>query len=188
MNLYNRMMQPIVTDTESIAPISEQQKAEVQDLALNYIACASRIYKKTFISIPITFDLRGKCAGMYRRNGREKLIRFNPWLFAKYYQQSIEQTIPHEVAHYITDCLWPFRRVKPHGKEWKSVMQALGAEPRVTGNFDLTGIPVKQYQRIDYSCGCKTHQLSLIRHRRLLSGQAEYRCRDCKQLLKAAAK
>ena len=185
MNLYNQTMQPIVTNNDFIAPISEQQKAQVQDLTLKYIASAGQIYKKPFALIPITFDLRGKCAGMYRRKGKEKCIRFNPWLFAKDYKHSIEQTIPHEVAHYITDSLWSFRKVKPHGKEWKSVMLDFGVSPEVTGNFDLTGVPVKQYQRIAYVCGCKTHQLSLIRHRRVLSGKAEYRCKECHQLLKA---
>jgi len=188
MNLYNQMMHSIVTNTDSIAPIAEQQKAEVEGLALGYIALASRLYKKSFVSIPIKFDLRGKCAGMYRRNGRDKLIRFNPWIFSKYYQHSLEQTVPHEVAHYVTDCLWPTQRVKPHGKEWKSVMEALGVEPKVTGNYDLTGIPVKQYPYFAYSCGCKTHQLSVIRHRRLLSGQTEYRCRCCQQPLEAVCK
>ena len=180
-------MHPTATNLDSIAPISDKQKAEVRDLTLNYIANASQIYRKTFSSIPILFDLRGKCAGMYRRHGSQRLIRFNPWLFAKYYKHSIEQTIPHEVAHYITDCLWSIRKVKPHGQEWQSVMQAFGVEPRVTGDFDLTGIPTKQYQRFSYSCGCKIHQLSLIRHRRVQSGQAEYRCKDCRQLLKAAS-
>jgi SprT protein len=180
-------MHPTATNLDPIAPISDKQKAEVRDLTLNYIANASQIYRKTFSSIPILFNLRGKYAGMYRRHGSQRLIRFNPWLFAKYYKHSIEQTIPHEVAHYITDCLWPFCKVKPHGQEWKSVMQKFGVEPRVTGDFDLKGIPVKQYQRIAYNCGCKIHQLSMIRHRRVQSGQAEYRCRDCNQLLQAVA-
>jgi SprT protein len=187
MNLYNQFMLFVAKHTDPIAPITEQQMAEVRGLTLNYIALASKIYKKSFADIPIIFDLPGKCAGMYQRKGRERRIRFNPWLFAKYYQHSNQQTIPHEVAHYITDCMWRFRRVKPHGKEWQSVMQAFGVEPKVTGDFDLTGIPVKQYQRIDYRCGCKIHQISLIRHRRVLSGQAEYRCKDCHQLLQAAS-
>ena len=170
-----------------IAPISDEQRSEVRNLALNYIALAGQIYNKSFSAIPIMFDLRGKCAGIYQRKGRERRIRFNPWLFAKYYKHSVEQTIPHEVAHYITDCLWSIRKVKPHGQEWQSVMQAFGVESKVTGSFDLTGIPIKQYQRFSYSCGCKIHQLSLIRHRRVQSGQAEYRCKDCRQLLKAAS-
>jgi SprT protein len=170
-----------------IAPISDEQRSEVRNLALNYITLAGQIYNKSFSAIPITFDLRGKCAGMYQRKGRERRIRFNPWLFAKYYKHSNEQTVPHEVAHYITDCLWRFRRVKPHGKEWQSVMQTFGVEPKVTGSFDLTGIPTKQCQRFSYSCGCKINQISLIRHRRVQSGQAEYRCKDCRQLLKAAS-
>lgn len=188
MNLYNQSMPSLAQHTDPIAPISPQQMTEVQDVTLDYIAMAQQIYKKPFSSIPIVFDLRGKCAGMYKRKGQDWHIRFNPWLFAKYYKHSIDQTIPHEVAHYITDCLHPFRRVKPHGEEWRSVMRAFGVEPKVTGDFDLAGIPTKRYQRIDYNCGCKTHRLSIIRHRRVESGQAEYRCKDCRQLLKVASK
>ena len=106
MNLYNQTMLSVAKHTDPIAPITEQQMAEVKSVTLDYIALAQQIYKKSFPSIPIVFDLRGKCAGMYRRNGRDQCIRFNPWLFAKYYQHSIGQTIPHEVAHYITDCLF----------------------------------------------------------------------------------
>ena len=119
-------MHPTATNLDSIAPISDKQKAEVRDLTLNYIANASQIYRKTFSSIPILFDLSGKCAGMYRRHGSQRLIRFNPWLFSKYYKHSIEQTIPHEVAHYITDCLWPFRKLSHMVKSGSQLCRNLG--------------------------------------------------------------
>ena len=187
MNLYNLLMKPIDDDNFQIKPISQQQQVEVVDATLRYIETAGQLYSKCFSTLPVIFDLRGKCAGMYQRHGNRRRIRFNPWLFAKYYQHSLEQTVPHEVAHYITDCLWGIKRVRPHGSQWKSVITALGAEPKVTGNYDLTGIPVKQYQRFAYSCGCKIHQLTLIRQRRLLAGRADYRCRNCQGQLQAVS-
>lgn len=167
-----------------IEPISPEQRAEVTQATYSYIEKASQLYHKDFASVPVVFDLSGKCAGMYQRKNQQRRIRFNPWLFAKYYQHSLEQTVPHEVAHYITDCLWGAGSVKPHGKEWKSVMTALGGEPKATGDYSLEGIPVKQYQRFPYHCGCKTHYLTAIRHGRILSGKASYHCRLCAQSLR----
>ena len=184
-NAYNQTMQPRAADNACIEPISQQQQAEVVSLALSYMQTASQLYSTDFKPIPIFFDLRGSSAGMYQRTGSRRKIRFNPWLFAKYYQHSIEQTVPHEVAHYITDYLWDRKNLRPHGREWKSVMLALGAQPKVTASYDLTGIPVKKYQRFAYSCSCKIHQLTIIRHRRLKSGKADYRCRSCRGELKA---
>jgi SprT protein len=187
MNLYNQVMQLSNEAPCLIEPITELQRDQVVKLTSQYLELARQCFKKQFSEIAVDFDLKGKCAGMYQRSAQRRRIRYNPYLMAKYFKHSLEQTVPHEVAHYITDCLWPFRRVKPHGKEWRSVMEAFGVEPKVTGSFDLTGIPVKQYQKFTYSCSCKTHQLSAIRHRRQSSGMADYYCRACKQRLERVA-
>jgi SprT protein len=183
MNLYNQTMQPLNDNIRLIDPITDNQKDQVINLTSRYLELAEQCFKKRFASIPVVFDLQGKCAGMYQRSAKKRCIRYNPYLMSKYFKHSLEQTVPHEVAHYIVDCLWPYRRVKPHGKEWRAVMEAFGVEPKVTGNFDLTGIPVKRYQQFTYRCSCKTHQLSIIRHRRQSSGLANYYCRLCQQRL-----
>lgn len=167
-----------------ITPINEAQKVEVISATNRCIEKAAKLYQNDFATVTVTFDLFGKCAGMYQRKNQERRIRYNPWLFAKYYQHGLEQTVPHEVAHYITDCLWGTKSIKPHGKEWKSVVVALGGEPRATGNYSLKGIPVKQYQRFAYQCGCKTHYLTAIRHGKILSGKASYHCQLCGQPLR----
>jgi len=187
MNLYNQVMQLSNETSCLVEPITELQRDQVIKLTSRYLELAKQCFKKQFAEITVDFDLKGKCAGMYQRNTQGRRIRYNPYLMAKYFTHSLEQTVPHEVAHYITDCLWPFRRVKPHGKEWRLVMEAFGVQPKVTGSFDLTGIPVKQYQKFAYSCSCKTHQLSAIRHRRQSSGMANYYCRACKQRLEWVA-
>ena len=187
MNLYNQTMQLSNETPYLVEPITELQRDQVIKRTSQYLELARQCFKKQFADIAVDFDLKGKCAGMYQRNAQGRRIRYNPYLMAKYFTHSLEQTVPHEVAHYITDCLWPFRRVKPHGKEWRSVMEAFGVEPKVTGSFDLTGIPIKQYQKFAYSCSCKTHQLSAIRHRRQSSGMADYYCRACKQRLEWVA-
>ncbi|MDP6198877.1 MAG: SprT-like domain-containing protein [Porticoccaceae bacterium] len=163
----------------AIEPISELQQTEVRRATQQCISRAEQIYNRRFKPLQVDFDLRGKCAGMYQVKRLERRIRFNPWIFAKYYQDSLHDTVAHEVAHYIVDCLYGLRKVKPHGREWQAVMRSLGAEPKATGSYDLTGIPRRQYQRFAYRCGCRTHNLTILRHRKVMKGVAKYLCQYC---------
>ena len=129
--------------------------------------------------IPVLFDLRGRAAGMYRVVRREAVIRYNPYIFARYFEHGLHTTVPHEVAHYITDRLYGLAHVRPHGREWRGVMQALGAEPRATTRFDLSGIPLRRQRRFAYRCDCTTYQLSTCRHNRIATGTVRYHCRSC---------
>lgn len=168
-----------MNSNQIITPISGQQQAEVIAATNHCIDRASSLYGRTFKSLPIDFDLSGRCAGMYQVRGSMRRIRFNPWLFAKYYQDSIGDTVTHEVAHYIVDSLYGLKRVKPHGPEWKKIMVDLGGLPKATGNYDLVGIPTRQYQRFAYSCGCRIHQLTIMRHRKIVKHRAKYLCQYC---------
>ncbi|MDC3263709.1 SprT-like domain-containing protein [Porticoccaceae bacterium] len=168
-----------------IEPISEFQRRQVKAATQRCIDQAAQLYGRRFDTVSVDFDLKGKCAGMYQVKGRSRRIRYNPWLFAKYFEDSLHETVPHEVAHYIVDCLYGLRRVKPHGIEWKRVMIDLGAEPKATGDYDLTGIPVRQYTQFAYKCGCRTHQLTSLRHKKILQRRAQYRCQYCHGFLVA---
>ena len=169
-----------MTSATYIEPIDQQQRLEVIAATQQCIARASALYDREFASVDVDFDLSGKCAGMYQVQRKGRRIRYNPWLFAKYYQDSMTDTVTHEVAHYIVDCLYGLRRVKPHGKEWRKVMLDLGVEPHATGSYSLEGIPVQQYQRFTYYCACRTHELTIVRHRKIMSGRAKYLCQYCR--------
>ena len=171
-----------------VQPIDSIEQKRVKDKVNDYLYLSESIYQQPFCEIPVNFDLKGKAAGMYRvrqSNNKkiERVIRFNPWLFAKYPDDSWQNTIPHEVAHYIADCLYGMHRIRPHGKEWKIIMHSLGAEPIVRGRYDLEGIPTRQVKRFTYACACRRVQLSSIRHKRIQTRQQVYRCRDCHQNL-----
>ena len=167
-----------------IEPITELQRTEVIEATNRCIAAASDLYSREFAEVPVDFDLTGKCAGMYQVQRKHRRIRYNPWLFAKYYKDSLGDTVIHEVSHYIVDCLYGLKRVKPHGVEWKTVMVDLGGTPKATGNYDLTGIPLRQYQHFAYACSCRTHQLTIMRHRKIQRGRAKYLCQFCHGPLK----
>lgn len=178
-----------------ITPIDKSQQQNVITEVARLIRTASERYDQHFAQIDVVFDLRGKAAGMYRVKKQrhrfsfyaqyERYIRFNPWLFAKYPEDSWHNTIPHEVAHYIADCRFGLSNIRPHGQQWQNIMEDFGAEPLVTARYDLSDIPTRQLKKYTYRCGCREVQLSSIRHHRVISGQQQYRCKDCSQMLVA---
>lgn len=183
----------------TITPISESVQKKVVDEVDRYVAIASSLYKTSFKSIDVVFNIKGRTAGMYRTyyeknktvattfqrmiTKRQCQIRFNPWLFSKYPEDSWNNTIPHEVAHYISDCLFGLHKIKPHGNEWKNIMNDFGAEPIVRGDYSLEGIPVRKTTVFNYACDCREVPLTGIRHKKIQRGQQDYRCRDCLKVL-----
>lgn len=166
----------------SITPIETVQQQQIIAVTESYINQASDILQHAFDTIPVVFDLKGRAAGMYKVKRSQRLIRYNPYLFAKYFDENLSTTVPHEVAHYIVDVLYGIRKTQPHGREWKNIMAIFDADASVTCNFDLDGIPTRRYQQFAYACACRTHQLTRIRHNRVLKGM-RYNCRSCKQEL-----
>jgi SprT protein len=168
-----------VTVMPEPVPCDALQRARVIAATGDWIARAGRLYGRPFPEIPVHFDLEGLAAGMYQVRGRQRVIRYNPYLFARYPRDSLEVTVPHEVAHYITDMLFDRRRVRPHGAQWRGVMQAMGVDTLVTANYDLAGIPVRRQRRYVYHCVCRDHRLSACRHNRIHRGAMRYSCRSC---------
>ena len=110
-----------------IDPINQELRDEVTRETWRYVALASELLDYPFPEVPVHFDLRGRAAGMFKAHGKRSWLRYNPWIFAKYYDEHFSGTIPHEVAHYIVHELYGYG-VKPHGREWQGVMALFGAE------------------------------------------------------------
>lgn len=159
--------------------LSDTQRATVVRATLACLARAEAIFQRAFPAIPVRFDLRGRAAGMYRVRRGARQIRYNPHIFARFFADGLAETVPHEVAHYVTDVLHGLHRVRPHGPEWRAVAQALGATPRASGRYDLSGIPLRRRTLFDYRCACMSHQLGAHRHGRAQRGETGYVCRRC---------
>ncbi|HHJ15088.1 MAG TPA: metallopeptidase (SprT family) [Gammaproteobacteria bacterium] len=164
-------------------PIDAPQQAQVRQATLACVARAAGLFEREFVAPPVQFDLIGRAAGQYRVLRGDVSIRYNPFIFARYFEDNLNETVPHEVAHFVVDQLWGLRRVRAHGAEWQSVMRALGVEPRATARYDLTGLPGRRQRRFAYRCACNTHQLTTCRHNRVQRGKARYHCRRCGQPL-----
>lgn len=170
-------------------PIDAALQYEVCALTENYIDRAARQFARTIGTIPIYFDLSGTTAGMFVVKEEGPCIRYNPWIFAKYYQENLQGTVPHEVAHYIVWVLYGNKRgIKPHGREWQEVMELFNADTTVTCNFDFSGVPQKRQRRFVYYCQCRIHELSTTVHNRIQKRRYQYICQYCHATLKKKRK
>lgn len=162
-----------------VMTLESEQKEQIISATETCLFQAGELLERTFAPIAVYFDLKGRAAGMYKVNNVKRMIRYNPYIFARYFKENLSSTVPHEVAHYVVDVLYGLKNTQAHGKEWKNIMALLNADASVTCDFNLEGLPTRHYQRFDYTCSCKTHALTRIRHNRILKG-AKYLCRNCK--------
>lgn len=165
---------------DRIEPINSVQQRQVIEATEACIQRAGELLQRSFKMIPVAFDLRGRAAGMYRVHGRQRVIRYNPHLFAKYFDENLTGTVPHEVAHYIVDMLYGLRKVRAHGPEWRELAAMFGASTKATCTFDLAGVPVRTQRRFAYRCDCKTHALTTRRHNQIGRGHTRYFCKTCR--------
>ncbi|MCF6283034.1 MAG: SprT-like domain-containing protein [Candidatus Polarisedimenticolaceae bacterium] len=136
-------------------------------------------FKRPMPEIDIQFNLRGQAAGMVKllRKG-EILVRYNPILLNENSEHFLSQTVPHEIAHVVASTL-NRHRIRPHGTEWQQIMQLFGADNQRCHSYEVKTSPRRQLARFNYRCGCREHQLTSIRHNRIINGQ-RYICRHCR--------
>lgn len=141
---------------------------------------AATYFDAAFPEPVLSYRQRGTIAGTAWLDRWE--IRLNPVLLLANKTPFIEEVIPHELAHLLV--YRQFGRVAPHGKEWRWMMiNVLHTEPRRTHDFDLATVRTNTFH---YLCGCQSHQLTVRRHNRILRGEAQYRCRQCGDVLRYA--
>jgi SprT protein len=181
-SLYmNARLEPrLESNAEVVVPLNDCAQEQVRAATQSYIDNASAIYGQPFAAVRVLFDLRGRIAGMYRVRDGLPEIRYNPWLFAKYFDDNLAVTVPHEVAHYVAHILHRRRRIRPHGPEWRAVLLDLGATDTArTCRYDMSGIPVRRQRLHAYRCSCRTHTLTTRRHNRVSKREMRYICRHC---------
>lgn len=130
----------------------------------------------------IRFDLRGQSAGQARLClSGDCVIRYNPALLGSNPDRFLAETVAHEVAHLVAYRLHG-RGIRPHGPEWQTIMRRYGAEPSRCHSYDLSAAQHRSLRQFRYHCHCREHDLSSIRHNRVLKGRTYY-CRRCKTAL-----
>lgn len=162
-----------------VQPIGDVEQRQVAEMTETYLCHAEAIFSRRFDRVPVLFDLKGRTAGMFKIIGRQRLIRYNPWIFGKYFEENLRDTVPHEVAHFIVHEVYPRRGTRPHGREWRNLMAQFGAHPGVTFDLDLDGVPQRTQRSHRYHCGCQVHEVSSTRHNRVQRRKVHYHCCSC---------
>jgi len=126
----------------------------------------------------IKYDLKGTTAGIAVGN---HTIRLNLELIndPRYWEDMLNKTLPHEMAHIACEQMWPKENVA-HGYKWQSMMRnALGLLPNRCHQYEVKKAR-KHSKPHAYNCGCANpHMVSNIIHTRIQTGQRKYTCRRC---------
>jgi len=89
--------------SDQLAP---EQERLILERTEKCIKLANRHYGLDLDTPTVTFNVKGTAWGYYMRRGKKVTIRFNPLLFARYFQEGLQDTVPHEVAHYVVDSMY----------------------------------------------------------------------------------
>ena len=141
---------------------------------------ADHLLQRDFPRPNISFKLRGKAAGMAHLQLNK--VRFNAQMLEENQQVFIDEVVPHEICHLL--CYQLYGRIKPHGREWQSLMlQLYQCSAKTTHNFNVNHKPQSQ---VEYRCNCGITSLGIRRHNKVMRNQALYRCKVCSKILKIA--
>lgn len=164
--------------------LTSSQKHKVIQQTNQYIVLANNELSLDMPVIEIKFDLKGKSSGMFVVRRNKLCIRYNEIIFSQFFEDSLVNTVAHEVAHYVVFSLLGVNKVKPHGAEWKNVMKLFDVKPEVTSSYDVSQLPLNRQNLHDYSCSCMIHKLSTTRHNKVQKKKAIYNCKKCRQPLR----
>lgn len=96
----------------------------ILDRCKEVVAKAKELYGLDLSQVHVSFDLRGRCAGM-AHGGRTYKVRFNrDMLTREAFDHVLNATVPHEYAHII--CFMNPRLGRNHDSGWERVCIALG--------------------------------------------------------------
>jgi SprT protein len=160
---------------------------EIRDGVENCIVKAEGFFGETIPRPKIEFNLKGRAAGLCSWGPKKKSLRFNTQFCGKNKKRTLNEVVPHEVAHWVQYHKYGTGRdIKPHGREWKFIMiKVFGLSPKVTlKGADTSGMKVRRQNRFTYNCGCMEHHLSATRHNKMMCGKAAYGCTKCGMPLK----
>jgi SprT protein len=115
-------------------------------------------------------------------------IALNRGLLEVHPRENLEETVLHELAHLVVGYARRQRIIRgrstAHGEDWQNVMrQWFHVEPRRTHDLSVSHLDIRRQRRWAYGCGCRTWQVTTVRHNRIQRGLAEYRCERCRGTL-----
>jgi SprT protein len=165
-----------------------EMKNKVVESVKQFINKYNKSFSKKAYDIPIKFTKRGKCAGCVSYHGDNVEFNFNMVLLRENFEDFLLNTVPHEVAHFVTWIQYGHQYTKSgrriiHGKDWKNMMSFFNVKDNRCHSYNTEKSSIRKMKRFTYKCGCMTHELTAIRHNKILKGTSKYCCSRCKQKL-----
>jgi len=156
--------------------LNSQDKKALLEKGEDCFILAECFFDRPFQRPDYLFNQLGKSAGSAHL--QSNIIKFNATLFKHNKEEFINQVVAHEVAHLIV--YQHYGKVRPHGREWQHVMRNVFNCPAITTHsLDVSEVIGRQFS---YLCLCRTHQLTIRRHNKVLKG-VKYLCTRCKGTL-----
>lgn len=170
-------MEPLNLDTLTrlLGQVPPDKVDAIEQTVSRCLAILEEKYKRTFVRPTIVYDVKGTTAGFAHYGKNE--IRLNVELLYTHWDDMLNNTVPHEVAHIVAGQQYGFN-IKPHGGEWQIVMLYLGLEPTRCHNYEVKKARVHKTPYV-YLCDCKEHHVTALLHKRMLAGRT-YQCNTCK--------
>lgn len=177
----------------TVSPILEKA---VRDKIEATLEICRKKYGKPLPMPTLKFRQSGRIGGYYQPaspfRDKPELLVINPDYFKNHYDEQLNVTVPHEVAHYVTHHV--YGNVSAHGWQWASVMRVIGLPPERCHSFSLEGVKTRKVETpYHYSCGCgckyeNEHFFTRSKHIKAQDnvtthGKTGYRCRLCSKPL-----
>lgn len=158
-------------------PLTEQKQAIEAKVAevIAQLNASGRLPEQTHLLVPnVSYDLTGTVAGY--ATGRYN-IRINTSLLHTNWEEMLNVTVPHEVAHCVVQQVWGNRgiKIKSHGQQWQWVMALLGLPAQRCHDMQITKTR-KHPRKYVYDCGQCEHNLTLNKHNKIQKKNAQYVC------------
>lgn len=123
----------------------------IEDKILDVLLLAQSIYKQPFEIPTLEYRQMGRVAGKaWFFNWK---VEINPdFLKNGHLEEMINQTLPHELAHLISQKVYGRTLGGGHGRLWKSVMVRLGLPPNRCHDYSLEGVKTRKKAKYPVKC------------------------------------
>jgi SprT protein len=151
---------------------------EIKREVLESVQKAERYFGESIPVPEIKFDLKGRTAGS--SNYHKGFLRFNVPLAVRNKEHFLQNIVPHEVAHWVQRWKYGYgKHCMSHGRQWKFIMvNVMGISPKRCHKYDTSETVTRRLKTYTYSCGCREHKVTSIKHNRIRRGYA-YSCTRC---------
>lgn len=121
--------------------------------------------------VDIRFNVKGRTAGRAGKERGRYYLDFNMEAIRDHWDEMLNVTIPHEVAHIVAYAK-PALRASGHNKNWKRIDIALGGDGTRTHTMGLKR--ARKTKWYVYEVAGERIEIGAVRHKRMLSRMTSY--------------